>query len=61
MITMEPKRCYRCNRPLKNQKSRERGYGYVCYRKVKRDEAWKAFERIQITIYEFLQEGEKGT
>lgn len=25
--------CKRCNRPLKNEKSQERGYGHTCYEK----------------------------
>lgn len=52
---MEQERCQRCKRPLTNQKSIERGLGYVCYRKVKVEQAQKEFERIQITIYEFLE------
>jgi len=54
-------RCSRCNRPLTNEISIQRGLGYVCYRKIKKQKEWEAFERIQITIYEFLQEGEKVT
>lgn len=36
----------------------ERGLGYVCYRKIKKEEADREFERIQLNIYELL-EGEK--
>lgn len=35
-------RCSRCNRPLTNEISIQRGLGYVCYRKIKRQEAWEA-------------------
>lgn len=52
---MEKKRCVRCNRPLSNAKSIERGYGYICCRKTKQEEAQKEFERIQMNIYEFLK------
>lgn len=53
---MKNHRCKRCNRPLKNEKSIKRGLGYICYRKVRTEQARKEFERIQTTIYEFLKE-----
>jgi len=41
------KECGRCNRKLKDAKSRERGFGRVCFKKH-RDEVAKAeFERNQ--------------
>ena len=52
---MEYIRCQRCNRPLKNKKSRERGLGYVCYKKIKKEQEQREFEKIQLTIYEFLE------
>jgi hypothetical protein len=52
-------RCERCNRPLRNAKSIERGLGYVCYRKETREKAWKEFLKIQMNIYEFIEEGDK--
>lgn len=53
---MEKKRCSRCKRPLQSNVSIKRGLGYVCYRRVKREQAQKEFERIQITIFEFIKE-----
>lgn len=34
---MEFESCGRCGRKLKGQKSRDRGYGSVCWKKVKAD------------------------
>lgn len=52
---MEKRRCERCNRPLTNEKSIERGLGYVCYRKIRTEQARKEFERKQIVKHEFLK------
>ncbi|GLI14220.1 hypothetical protein MTHERMMSTA1_13460 [Methanosarcina thermophila MST-A1] len=38
--------CNRCNRPLKDSVSVERGYGPVCWKKI------KAEEEVQQKIYE---------
>ncbi|WP_169717978.1 hypothetical protein SPSIL_057650 [Sporomusa silvacetica DSM 10669] len=41
------KECGRCNRKLKDAKSRERGFGRVCWRKHKDEVAKAEFERNQ--------------
>lgn len=51
---MKKTRCIRCNRQLLNYESIQRKYGYVCYRKMKDEEAQKEFERNQMTIYDFI-------
>lgn len=37
--------CGRCNRKLVDQKSIDRGYGPVCYRKVQEEDARRELER----------------
>ena len=37
-MTEETLQCGRCNRNLKDSKSRKRGYGPVCYKKIQEAE-----------------------
>ncbi|MGY0692640.1 DUF6011 domain-containing protein [Virgibacillus sp. FSP13] len=47
--------CKRCNRKLKTQKSIDKGYGPVCYKKHLQEEAEREFEKNQITIDEAIK------
>lgn len=46
--------CARCNRPLKSDKSKEIGFGPVCYKKRLQAIADAEFEKKQITIDEVI-------
>lgn len=43
----EHKECGRCNRKLKDAKSRERGFGPICYKKTQEEAAKAEFEKNQ--------------
>lgn len=53
-------RCKRCNRPLTNEKSVELGFGLACHKKHRKELADAEFERLQITIFEVMQDGDTG-
>lgn len=44
--------CGRCGRRLKTEQSVDRGYGPVCFRKVKKDRTKAEFLKSQMTIDE---------
>lgn len=47
--------CGRCNRPLKSDKSKEIGFGPVCYKKHLQAVADAEFEKKQITIDQVIK------
>ena len=48
--------CKICGRVLKSDKSKEMGFGPVCYKKHKQAVADAEFEKKQVTIYEVIKE-----
>lgn len=48
--------CKRCGRKLTTEKSIERGYGIVCYKKYLKEEAEREFLKNQTTIYDYIKE-----
>lgn len=50
--------CKRCNRPLKNERSRDIGYGPVCAEKQQLEDD-EQFNQAQLTIFEVIG-GETG-
>ncbi|GEN30256.1 hypothetical protein HNQ35_000040 [Cerasibacillus quisquiliarum] len=53
--------CLRCNRRLKTVKSRELGFGPVCYKKHLQEQADKEFKKNQTTIDEYLGDEHNAT
>lgn len=61
VFTIPARRCKRCGGLLTSEQGLRDGYGPCCLRKIRREEAQREMEKMQVSLFDLEGEDHNGT